>query len=156
MLALAGCGGGGRPTGPASTIPGSPAWYAASTPLAIEYLRTLPDSAIGQPMAGIVLADGQRWLEGFVYRGVVPVEHPGMHVVSVVPPLERPETLVWIDEGGEPWLLPECGGDLVGIRARTIAGEVYTWKALRPGSGIVRTACPPEDWPPPGPSEVTP
>ncbi len=152
---LAGCRGGGAPpppTGPPSTVPGSAAWHARSTPLAIEYLRTLPDDRIGRPLAGIALSDGRRWLEGFVYRGRVRVEHPGMRVVALSSPLGEPLTLVWIDDSGQPWPLPECGPELGGVRARTLSGHVYTWRALRPGDGIVSPGCPPEGWPEPGPA----
>ena len=120
-------------------------------PIAIEYLRTLPDERIGRPLGGISLSDGQRWLEGWIYRGVVEVEHPGMNVVVAQSPLGERATFVWIEDGGEPWPLPACGGDGVGIRARTLAGQVYTWRALRPEHGIVQPVCPPEGWPPPGP-----
>jgi len=125
-------------------------------PLAIEYVRTLPDDLIGQPLAGIPLSEGGRWLEGFVYEGVVRVNHPGMQVVELTAPDGTSTTLVWIDEGGEPWLLPGCGtgdgGSKVGVRARTISGEVYTWKSLRPGAGLVAVQCPPAVWAAPGPA----
>ncbi len=126
-------------------------------PLAVEYLRTLPDDRVGQTLNGIPLSDGQRWLEGFVYYGAVEVDHPGMNVVALASPVGEPTALTWIEEDGEPWELPECGGQLTGVRARTLAGQVYTWRALRPGGGIVQPMCPPEAWlsavPEPPPAE---
>ncbi len=123
-------------------------------PIAIEYLRTLPDERIGQPLAGIPLSDGRRWLEGFVYYGAVDVEHPGMHVVGLASPAGEPLVLAWIDEEGEPWPLPDCAAEQKGVRARTLAGQVYTWRALRPGDGLVWPTCPPEAWLPDVPEPV--
>ena len=149
-----GCAGGGpaQPSGPPATVPGTAAWHASSSPLAVEYLRTLPDERIGEPLAGIPLSDGRRWLKDFIYLGRVPVEHPGMTVVSVQLPPDEPVTFVWIEPDGEPWPLPACEPVEKGVRARTLSGHVYTWKALRPGAGIVSLECPPPIWPAPGPA----
>jgi hypothetical protein len=154
-LPLAACGrGGGAPAGPPIVNPGSAAWYASSSPLAVEYLRTLPNDQLGKELGGIQLSDGKRWLQGFVYLGRVSVDHPGMTVVSVQLPPEKPVTFVWIEPDGEAWPLPACEPVEKGVRARTLSGQVYTWKALRPGAGIVSLECPPPFWPAPGPARA--
>lgn len=154
-LLLIACGGGrGAPTGPPITNPGSAAWYTSSSPLAVEYLRTLPNDLLGKELGGILLSDGKRWLQGFVYLGRVSVDHPGMTVVSVQLPPEKPVTFVWIEPDGEAWPLPACEPIEKGVRARTLSGQVYTWKALRPGAGIVSLECPPPFWPAPGPARA--
>ena len=135
-----------------STPAGSSEWQTRSTPLAIEYLRTLPDAKIGTILPGIALADGERWLEGFRLLGHVDTGHPGLHVVVLVPPdTGEPLTLMWIEPDGEAWPLSVCSAEEEpGIRARTLSGEIYTWKSLQPGGGIISYACPPNDWPRPG------
>lgn len=154
-VATLACGGRGAAPPRDPTGLGSPAWLAMRTPLAIEYLNTLPDTRIGEPLEGLPFGSEERWLAGFVYHGEVRVDHPGLRVVALADPLGEPVRLVWVEDGGEPWSLPSCGTDSgvdkVGVRARDIAGEVYTWKSLAPGAGIVKLACPPPDWPAPTP-----
>jgi hypothetical protein len=161
MLALLSCAAAcmrmsSGPSNSASPASMSPDWLARSSPLAVEYLRTLPDTRIGQPLSGIGLPGGVRWLEGFVYLGRIETGHPGLNVVALRTPDEGPATLLWIDEDGAPFPLAVCPPEELGIRARVISGEVYTWKSLRPGDGVVSTECPPATWQRPAPEGPAP
>jgi hypothetical protein len=134
------------PGGEPSRVPGSAQWHAQSGPLAVEYLTTLPDRMVGQTLTGIALSDGQRWLEGFTFVGRVRVDHPGLWVVVIESPEGDRKTFMWIEEAGEPLPLEICEPTQQGVRARVLSGEIYTWRALRPGDGIVSTDCPPVSW----------
>jgi hypothetical protein len=150
IIVFIACSGPGRepraPTGPPITIPGTAEWYLANEPLVEEYLTTLPDSARGSVLDGIKLSDGRRWFAGSTYLGRVEGLPPGTHVALL---REQDEVMafMWIAEDGQPLPLEACeSGQNKGIRARKLAGQVYAWKALSPGHGVVFTPCPPDAW----------
>jgi len=124
-------------------------WHATNGPLLAEYLKTLPPSAIGEPLKGIRLSGvsgASRWLEGQVYLGV-PTGLPEGVGARLVEDGQRVIAYVWIEEGGDALTLEPCEvGEQAGIRARLAGGGPFAWKQLRSDHGVVYTACPPEDW----------
>jgi len=148
--ATTGCGGGRslppRDEAGLARYPGSGPWQGHNLPLVKEYLSTLPDDSIGQPVKGILLSDGERWLEGYVFRGRPAADPaPGLHVVLLETDGEL-RAYLWLDEGADPYELPVCAGEEEGIRARELTGRVFTWRSLRPEHGIVYSPCPSAAW----------
>lgn len=149
-LWLAGCGliGGRGGGGPVYTESMSPAWYQSNAPIMTEYLRTLPESAVGQPIDGILLSDGQHWLAGTTYLGV-PAGVPAGVNVRLVDDGTQVFAYLWLEEGAEPFVLEPCSdGPQRGIRARRAGGGAYAWRSLKPEHGLVYTQCPPPAWVP--------
>lgn len=135
--------GGGEPVFEESM---TPQWYASNAPLLTDYLDTLPDTAIGQPIDGILLSDGKRWLEGLVYLGR-PAGLPEGVNVRLLDDGATPIAYVWLDPEAEPFVLEPCpSGPQRGIRARRAGGGPYAWRALEPEHGLVYTICPPASW----------
>lgn len=141
--ALGGAGGGGGPVYEESM---SPDWYATNAPLLIDYLDTLPDSAVGRPLDGILLSDGKRRLEGFTYLGRPKGLPEGVNV-RLVDDGTRAIAYIWLDPDAAAFPLEPCpDGPQRGIRARRAGGGPYAWRALEPSHGLVYTICPPEAW----------
>jgi len=144
---LLGRGGGGDGREGVYGAPRPPEWYASNAPLMVDYLDTLPDSRIGEPLQGILLSDGERWLEGLVYLGDPVVPLPEGVNARLVDDGERAIAYLWLDAGAEPFTLSPCpDGPQRGIRAQRAGGAPYAWKALRPEHGLVYTLCPPATW----------
>jgi hypothetical protein len=124
-------------------------WHASNGPLLAEYLKTLPENAIGQPLKGIRLSgdsESPRWLEGQVYRGV-PSGLPEGLGVRLVDDGQGVLAFVWLENGASPYELQACeSGEQKGIRARLAGGGAYAWMRVRPEHGVVYTACPPVEW----------
>ncbi len=124
-------------------------WHASNGPLLAEYLKTLPENAVGQPLKGIRLSgdsESSRWLEGQVYRGV-PSGLPEGLGVRLVDDGQRVLAFVWLESGASPYELQACeSGEQKGIRARLAGGGAYAWIRVRPEHGVVYTACPPVEW----------
>lgn len=145
---VSGCGipGMGGPGPPVITESMSPEWYASNAPLLTDYLSTLPDSAIGTPIDGILLSDGQHWLAGLTYLGEPAGLPDGVHV-RLLDDGTLVTAYVWLDPGAEPFVLEPCeSGPQRGIRARRAGGGAYAWRALEPDHGLVATICPPAEW----------
>jgi hypothetical protein len=150
IIVFIACWGPGREppasSGPPITVPGTQEWYLANEPIVEEYLTTLPDSARGSVLNGIKLSDGRRWFAGFTYLGRVEGLPTGTNV-AMFREHDKVMAFMWIAEDGEPLPLEACeSGQNKGIRARKLAGQVYAWKALSPGHGVVVTPCPPDAW----------
>ena len=137
-----GCRGGGPPP---QEMPG-PECSAGNVPIMTAYLETLPDDAIGAPVDGILLSDGQRWLAGQTYLGA-PAGLPDGVNVRLLDDGLLVTAFVWLDPGAEPFVLEPCDdGPQRGIRARQAGGGAYAWRALQAEHGLVYTICPPEAW----------
>ncbi|MGH0035795.1 MAG: hypothetical protein ACQGVK_12285 [Myxococcota bacterium] len=116
----------------------------------IDYLESLGPEDVGRRLEGVRVdpgdpESGELLLEGALYlgrTGGLP-EHVHVHLVE-----EGEERLayLWVDTGGEPFALPECNPRRVGFRARRIWGPIYTWKAARPGDGVLVSSCPEPSW----------
>jgi hypothetical protein len=134
-----------RDSGPSEPLR-EPEWYATNLPLMTAYLQTLPDSAIGRPLDGILISDGRRWFEGVTYLGK-PEGLPKGIEVRLLDDGVQPRAYMWVAPGGEPYPLESCTEPpFKGIRAVRLGGGPYAWKSLRPEHGVVFTPCPPPAW----------
>lgn len=151
-LILAGCSGLGAfrsaaEPGPALQPSANPVWYAENAPLIKAYLETLSDAAIGKPLPGIRLSDGELWLEGYLYLGRPQSLPMGLSVRLVKSEKGQVYAYLWVKEGAPSFALEACeSGPQEGIRARQAGGGAYTWKSLSWEHGVVYTECPPEAW----------
>jgi hypothetical protein len=132
------------------------AWLACNNPRAIRYFGALSQADVGKVLKGVTLTDGKVAAKG--YRLIaLPKTPKGVHIVAV----RRPNTaaadavdgflpggdgaFVWVDPGGAEVLLPKC------LRSDfenqyVLSGDVYTWKAVQPGHGVVEVGCINPDW----------
>ncbi len=127
------------------------AWLACNNPRAIRYFSALSDADVGKRLKGVKLTDGRVAAKGY-HLIALPKAGKGVHIVVV----RRPKTsaadasdgflrggegaFVWVDPGGPEVLLPDCPRSPF-ENQYVLSGDVYTWKAVQPGHGVVEVGC---------------
>ncbi len=148
LATVAACG---SPVGVSlSTIPfeksSKPEWFDANAPLLTEYLKTLPLSAVGQPLKGIRLSDGELWLADSIYLGE-PDGLPEGLGARLIDESHGVVAYLWLEKGADPFALRRCeSGAHKGLKALRAGGGVYAWQLLRAEHGLVYSVCPPDEW----------
>jgi len=133
----------------------------------IAYLEGLGADSVGRVLDGVHAEPGaeppsqEMLLKDEIYLGKPLDVPPHVHIHL----LQRHEkgkgegkvlAYLWVDTAGEPFPLPECDPGRVGFRARRVWGPIYTWKAARPGDGVLVSECPPDAWVESAPGEPRP
>lgn len=108
----------------------------------IQYLKKLPLSAQGKKITGVTLSDGTNELKDMTYLGKIKTPQKEKHIYLFSNGV-RKLAYEWVDLGGKALSLPECRGEeFEDGGARVLSGDVYTWKAVQPGEGVVINLCP--------------
>jgi hypothetical protein len=116
-------------------------WLDANNARVIAFLRAIPDGAVGSTVRGVELTDGTRVLVGSKYLGQVRDAGPGAHVYLFSDGGTR-VAYIWVDPSGAPLALPDCEtGPSDDEPQRVLSGDVYTFRELQPGDGIVVFRC---------------
>lgn len=101
------------------------------------------------PLAGITLCDGSVLFRNWVLIGRVSGLDP-TQFVFLFKDGSKLRAVAWVGPGGQPLPIPECrtvstcGPEPSG--PSVISGDVYTWKAVRPGEEVVIVWYPPDSW----------
>lgn len=120
------------------------AWLACNNPRVMRYLSELSSKQVGAVLSGVELSDGTMALKNHRFLGRVEGLAKGVHVFI----FEHESSLlayVWVDEGAPSLSLPECEGAFP-ASAYVLSGDAYTWKAVRPGHGVVEVVCVDPEW----------
>lgn len=115
------------------------AWLGCNNPRVVRYLSELSAEHVGTVLPGVELTGGTLALKNHRYLGQAEGLPDRAHVFL----FEREGSRLayaWVDESGDPLDLPQCEGAFPGS-AYVLSGDVYTWKALQPGHGVVEVAC---------------
>jgi hypothetical protein len=120
------------------------AWLACNNPRVIGYLLKLSAEHVGTVLPGVELSDGTKALKSHRFLGKAKGLPKGVQVYLFAHE-GSPLAYAWVDEGGVPLTLPECEGVFPGS-AYVLSGDVYTWKALQPGHGVVEVSCVDPEW----------
>jgi hypothetical protein len=115
------------------------AWLACNNPRVMHYLAKLSSEQVGALLPGVELSDGTKALKNHRFLGRAKGLPKGGHVF-VFEHEGNQLAYAWVDKGGAALNLPECKGAFPGS-AYVLSGDVYTWKALQPGHGVVEVAC---------------
>jgi hypothetical protein len=116
-------------------------FLTANSSRVVAYLRALPDEAIGTRVPGVTLTDGRREIAGYRYLGHAREPGPGAHVYLFADDGKR-IAYVWVDEPGAPLPIPDCGAVPDDCETtHVLSGDVYTFKDLQPGDGVVMFHC---------------
>lgn len=117
------------------------AWLAANNQRVVAFLRTLSEKAVGSKIEGATLTDGTRVAAGYKYQGQVRDAGPGAHVY-LFSDGDAPVAYIWIDPSGAPLALPKCeDGPGDDEPQKVLSGDVYTFRDVQPGDGIVVFRC---------------
>jgi hypothetical protein len=121
------------------------AFLRCNNPRAINYLASLSDAEVGTALGGIVLTDGTEHLKGAKFLGQIKDLPPGTHVY-VMEKDGRQRAYAWVEATGTPLPLPSCPESVSLESAYVLSGDVYTWKELQPGHGVVEVMCLAPQW----------
>jgi hypothetical protein len=121
------------------------AFLKCNNPRVIEFLTALSSKDIGKKLKGVRLTDGTVELRSFTFLGEAKGIAKGVHLYIFKYKKHR-EAYIWTDEKGDELPLPRCPESVSSESAYVLSGDVYTWKALQPGHGIVHSMCVKPSW----------
>ena len=113
--------------------------------IAIQFLSSLKNVHIGKSISGIPLTDLSNPLDDYIYIGKNTTLQGGLNIYLFKSPDRKYEAYLWIADG-EPFTLPKCDTAIVNEGVYVLSGDVYTWKSLQPGHGVVQLLCPELGW----------
>jgi len=111
----------------------------------ISYLKKLTNADIGKVLKGLQLTDGTSVLKNYTFIGKADGIVKGAHLYVFEFKRQR-SAYIWIDKTGSELLLPRCLESVSHESAYVLSGDVYTWKALQPGHGVVHAMCLEDSW----------
>lgn len=120
-------------------------WLSKNEPKVIAYLQSLDTSPVGNKLPGVMLSDGNRELEGYIYAGHVAHPPKGAHIYLFK--YEGADVAyIWVDVDGNPLPLPPCSEDdprtsLAGWGGAVLSGDVYSDFEVQPGGNLIITHC---------------
>jgi len=121
------------------------AFLKCNNPRVIGYLTSLSDVDVGTVLQGVVLTDNTAHLNGAKFLGQLKGLPPGAHVY-VVEKDGRQTAYAWVQATGSPLPIPSCPESVSFESAYVLSGDVYTWKDLQPGHGVVEVMCLAPQW----------
>ena len=121
------------------------AFLNCNNPRVVEYLVKLTPKDIGKVLAGVSLSDGTIELKGYTFLGEAKAIANGVHLYVFEFNKQRC-AYIWVDENGTDLPLPSCPESISFESAYVLSGDVYTWKAVQPGHGIVHAMCVDDLW----------
>jgi hypothetical protein len=120
-------------------------WLNYNNPRVIKYLLSFTKNDVGKVVKGVLLTDGTKEMQGYVFVGEAKGLGKGVHLYIFEYKKQR-SAYVWVDEGGTELFLPECPDKVSFESAYVLSGDVYTWEAVQPGHGVVHVMCLKDLW----------
>ena len=120
------------------------AWLACNNPRVIRYLSNLSERDLRTTLSGVKLSDGSVVLGGYRFLARIKGLAAGVHVY-LVEHKGNDFAYAWVGEGGTPVPLPQCP-EAFPASVYVLSGDVYTWKELQPGHGVVKVLCVGPKW----------
>jgi hypothetical protein len=117
-------------------------------PRVMKELKAIESKGKGFRVRGISLCDGSKILENWVFKRSLEPPCSGQHIY-LFEDGDILRAVVWVEAGGQPIKIPPCpGGDCSNMNesAEVISGDVYTWKEVQPGHGIILLFYPTNEW----------
>lgn len=123
-------------------------WLQINNPRVKKYLTNLGLDDIGKEGVGVELSDGTIVLSHYRFLGSPAGIGRGVHMY-LFSYQQRNYAYTWVDPTGEKLMLPDCSisdPKIIGKGTYVLSGDVYTWKYVRPGDGVVYNVCPKPSW----------
>ena len=121
------------------------AFLNCNNPRVSKYLTRLTTKDIGKVLTGVRLTDGSIELKGYTFLGEAKDIAKGVHLYIFKFKKHR-SAYIWVDEKVTEFPLPICPESVSFESAYVLSGDVYTWKDLQPGHGIVHSMCIDDLW----------
>lgn len=118
-------------------------------PRIIEQLKNIESTGKGYQLKGIQLCDGSTILRNWIFKQSLHFTSCRQHIY-IFQEKKAIRAVVWIEPDGQPVAIPPCTNgkrcDEMDEPAHGISGDVYTWKEVQPGDGVVLLLYPTEKW----------
>ena len=115
-------------------------WLKCNNTRVINYLKSLSDNNINKIVKGVLLSDGTKEMQGYVFLGKAKGLGKGIHLYIFEHKKKR-SAYVWIDKNGTELTIPKCSEKVSSESAYVLSGDVYTWAAVQPGDDVVHIMC---------------
>jgi hypothetical protein len=118
---------------------------ALDNPRVIKYLKGLTKSDIGKKLKGITLSDKSIALKNHIFLETISSTKNKFSVY-----IFRNESIkiayTWVEPNGLPIPIPSCPPNYQGEGQYILSDDVYTWKEVQPGDGVVIIECVTDKW----------
>ena len=117
-------------------------------PRVIKRLTDIENMGTGYREPGISLCDGQKVLSAWVFKQSIHPPCTGQHIY-IFEEDHALRAVIWIETNGKAASVPPCPLDdcrNIAEAAHVISGDIYTWKEVQPGDGIVLLQYPTKKW----------
>jgi len=118
---------------------------ALDNPRVIKYLHALKNSDIGKKLKGIKLSDGSIALKDHVFLETIKSTKYNF-TVYVFQNKTKKVAYAWVKSNGRPLPIPACPSNNDEEGQYVLSGDIYTWRDVQPGDGIVIMECVTEKW----------
>ncbi|MBI4844081.1 MAG: hypothetical protein HY809_07155 [Nitrospirae bacterium] len=118
---------------------------ALDNPRVINYLKSLDTSDAGEKLQGIKLSDGSVTLENHVFLETIRSTKKKFSVY-LFRIGAKTVAYTWVEPNGKPLFIPPCPSDYGDEGQYVLSGDVYTWKDVQPGDGIIIIECVTDKW----------
>lgn len=118
---------------------------AIDNPKVIKYLQALKASDAGKKLKGIKLSDGNIILKDYVYLEKIR-SSKNKFTVYLFQDGTKKIAYAWVETNGKPLPIPPCPPDYKEEGQYGLSGDIYTWKDVQPGHGVVIIECVTNNW----------
>jgi hypothetical protein len=118
---------------------------ALDNPRVIKYLNGLTLSGVGKTLKGIKLSDQGIALKNHIFLEKI---HSTKNKFTVYVFRHKAKTIAyaWVESKGKPLPIPACPSNYQEEGQYILSGDVYTWKDVNPGDGVVILECVTKKW----------
>jgi hypothetical protein len=118
---------------------------ALDNPRVIKYLKGLTSSDIGKKLKGIKLSDGSIDLRNHIFLETINSAKNNFTVYVFRNKAKR-VAYAWVESNGRPLPIPACPSNYEDEGQYVLSGDIYTWKEVQPGDGVVIIECVTNKW----------
>ncbi len=111
----------------------------------MKYLNSLTSSDIGKKLKGIKLSDQSIVLKNHIFLEKI-YSTKNKSTVYVFRDKAKMVAYAWVEKTGRPLPIPPCPSNYKEEGQYVLSGDVYTWKAVEPGDGVVVLECVTKKW----------
>ncbi len=118
---------------------------ALDNPRVIKYLNGLTLSDIGKKLKGIKLSDRSIALKNHIFLEKI-TSTKNKFTVYVFRDKAKRVAYAWVESNGRPLPIPSCPSNYKEEGQYVLSGDIYTWKDVHPGDGVVIIECVTMKW----------
>jgi hypothetical protein len=118
---------------------------ALDNPHVIKYLKGLTSADIGKKLKGIKLSDRSITLKNHIFLETIR-STKNKFTVYIFRNKAKKVAYAWVEPNGRPLPIPSCPPNYEEEGQYVLSGDIYTWKNVQPGDGVVIIECVTEKW----------